>query len=150
MLPNFIMTVGIPGSGKSSWIKSLNKYIIVNPDSIRKELSGDISNQDVNNQAWILAKERTVAALIAGLDVILDATNVSTRHRRIFIKGLPPCNLKAKVFDVKPMIAYGRIANDIRLGVDRSNVPEKVVYRMYGEFIYTKKVLAQEGFKLIL
>lgn len=150
MLPNFIMTIGIPGSGKSSWIKSLNKYIIVSPDSIRKELSGDVSNQDVNNQAWLLAKERVVTALTARQDVILDATNVSTKHRRIFIKGLPPCNIKAKIFDVEPIVAYGRIANDLRLGVDRSNVPEEVVYRMYGEFLYTKKVLAQEGFKLIL
>jgi predicted kinase len=150
MKPDFIMTIGIPGCGKSTWIKTLSgEEALVCPDSIRKELSGDISDQTLNTKVWVIAKERVVGALKAGHDVILDATNVSTYHRNLFIKDLPPCTLLAKVFDVEPAVAYGRIAHDVKNGVDRSNVPEDVVYRMYGEFLYTKRVLSKEGFKLI-
>lgn len=152
MTPNLILTIGIPGCGKDTWIKSFNtreEYTVVCPDNIRKELTDNISDQSLNGKVWAIAKERVVYALKLGVNVILNATNVSTYHRNIFIDDLPPCNLLAKVFDVAPEVAYGRIAHDIRNGVDRSNVPEEVVYRMHGEYLYTVRVLKQEGFNLI-
>lgn len=156
-----IFTIGIPGSGKSAWVSSLKtKYYIVCPDEIRASM-GNISDQSLNNTVWLIAKEKIKTAFSLGHNVILDATNVNTKYRRNFIETFPPdgiqvseyfnkiCTLKAKLFDVDPEIAISRIKNDIASGRCRSNVPEDIVYRMYGEFLYTKKVISSEEFIII-
>ena len=154
--PDLIFTIGIPGSGKSWWIKNMLGYEVVSPDNIRSELS-DISDQSVDVQAWATAKERTAEYLKQGKDVILDATNLtptgrsSSADRKNFIKDLPPHNLKAKIFDIDPETAKKRIKEDIAKGRSRSNVPEDVVDRMYEDFKKTVHggMLKAEGFEII-
>jgi predicted kinase len=143
-----LLLIGIPGSGKSTWLKQLpGNFEIICPDQIRKRLSGgDISDQTLNVQVWEEAKKRTVEALQAGQDVVLDATNVNTTRRREFLAGLPECLKKAKIFDISPEEACQRIKADLEIWKDRAAVPDEIVYRMYGEFLYTEKVLESEGF----
>lgn len=148
--PNLIMLVGIPGSGKTRWlIKNQGTATTVSPDHIRRSISGSISDQSANIEVWANAKRHAIACLANAQDIILDATNVNTVFRRQFLENLPPCNLIAVTFDVKPETACKRIRKDMDEGLDRSDVPDYVVYRMYGDFLYTKKVLKSEGFKVI-
>lgn len=153
-LPRLILLVGIPGSGKSTWL-SVNHILdsrlfrIVCPDKIRKELYGDITDQSHNIEVWETAKARTINCLNDGINVILDATNVATSNRLSFIQGLPLCRKQAVLFKADPDQCWERIKKDIDSGKDRSNVPEQVIYRMYGEFLYTEKVIESEGFELI-
>lgn len=145
--PTFTILIGIPGSGKSTWIKENSKgYEIVCPDDIRTEICGDISDQSKNNEVWKLAKERIIEFLKNGKSVILDATNVNTKLRIQFMKDLPKCNKIAILFRVSPDVAFKRITEDILEHKDRSNVPEEVIYRMYGEYLYTEKVIREENF----
>ena len=150
-IPELIITVGIPGCGKSTWVNQHKAYVkklflykrlytlgrplcgafVVCPDDIRKELTGDITDQSKNNEVWEIAKTRVRAWLNNKYDVILDATNVSTKGRRSFIEGLPECKLFAQCFPIAPEEAYARIKKDLDNGVDRSVVPEELVYRMY-------------------
>lgn len=161
--PVFLVLIGIPGSGKSTWLAGLEKkslieakYVIVNnlsftvvcPDTIRQRLS-HISDQSQNDLVWQKAKERTIDRLERGVNVILDATNVNTSRRQEFIKGLPPCRKVAKVFSVGPEQACLRIKKDLDEKKQRSDVPEEAVYKMYGEFLYTIRVIASEGFELL-
>lgn len=150
MIPTLIMFIGIPGSGKSRWLHDHkpDNCIVLCPDTIRGQLSGDISDQTLNIEVWKQTSEITIRFLKNGTTVILDATNVNTMFRNDFISKLPECKLMAKVFEVKPDIAFKRIQRAIESGEERSNVPEYVVYRMYGEFLYTKKVLKSEGFEV--
>jgi predicted kinase len=151
-LPKLIMLVGIPGSGKSTCIntyKIQDEPIIVSPDNIRKELFGNITDQTHNIEVWVEAKKQTVECLLQGISVILDATNVNTTNRRNFLQGLPPCKLQAILFKANPGQCWERVKKDIDSGKDRSNVPEEVIYRMYGEFLYTEKVIESEGFEII-
>ena len=137
-----IMLIGIPGSGKSRWVKSYpGKVLVVSPDEIRRRQS-HVSDQSRNIDVWIQAKEETIEGLLKA-DVILDATNVSTSYRRSFLEGLV-CHKKAVIFPVDPVAAYKRVERDIRAGKDRARVPEEVIYRMFGEFLYTMKVIRDE------
>lgn len=142
-MPYFIMLVGIPGSGKSKWAKEVMSETtqVVCPDQIRKEISGNVGNQSVSVEAWAEAKSRTIFLLKEGKNVILDATNVNALQWQNFIGDLPECDLVAKLFEVDPEVACGRIAKDIENKVERTNVPDHAVYRYYGMYLYTKKVI---------
>ena len=152
MIPRLILLIGIPGSGKSSWLKCqrLDDFEIISPDQIRQEEFGDISTQANNIEVWYKAKVKTFDALNEGRSVILDATNVNTKYRLEFIAGLPTCKLQAKIFRDGPQECYERISRDLQAGRNRSNVPEETVFRMYGELLYTIKVIQSEGFEIIL
>jgi len=147
MKPTFVMTIGIPGSGKSTWVsrfRTLERFVVICPDKIRKKLTHDISNQALNIEVWAEAKKQVVEALRDDKTPILDACNVNTELRRDFLIDLPDCHKIARVFRMNPEIAYEHVSKDIQKGFDRSNVPESVVYRMYGEFLYTLKVVYDE------
>lgn len=152
--PSLIMTVGITGAGKSRWIQSLPKdeYVIVSPDDIRQELTGNMSDQTQNGKVWFLTKQRTIDALKASKSVILDATNVDRKNRKNFIQGLPAdIKLKAKIFEVDPEIAKERIRKQIERGENRSNVPPHVTDNMYQKFKSQSQPnhLEEEGFEII-
>lgn len=148
--PDLIFTIGIPGSGKSTWIRSQPGYMVVSPDGIREEL-GDISDQTKNPQVYATAKARVAEALKKGRNVILDSTNVEARRRQEFVRGLPNHKLKAKLFHVDPEEAKRRIREDLEKKVPRSNVPDYVVDRMYRYFQSTldEKQLESEGFLVV-
>lgn len=79
------ITVGIVGSGKSTYVKKLQaetNATVVCPDDIRQELTGDTANQSANG--IIFSKhvpERIKTGLAVG-DVIYDATNYNRKNRR--------------------------------------------------------------------
>ena len=144
--------IGIPGCGKDTWIaktfEALRGPYIVTPDDIRKEM-GDIDNQEDNHAVFNIAKGRITAALECGHDVVINATNINTGFRRQMLHEFKDYNIEAILFDVDPAIAYERISKDIFRYRCRADVPEYVVYRMYGEFLYVKKVIKDEGFNAI-
>ena len=154
MLADFIMMIGIPGSGKSTWIKENleeEEYHIVCPDLIRKELTGDITDFSEDKKVWAIAKERVKEALEQGQNVVLDATNVNKGYRLGFLKDLPPCHLKAKICEVDPETAKERISKDMADEKDRSAVPDEIIERMYKEFetFCSRSQLEKEGFEII-
>ena len=152
--PQFIMTVGIPGSGKSTWIGSQTEdesTIVVCPDLIREELTGSVSDQTQNGKVWWIAKQRVIEGLNSGKNVILDATNVDGKQRRKFLQGLPSgIGLKAKIFNVDPEEAKRRIKEQIDKGENRSDVPPHVIDKMQAKFENsTPEKLKEEGFEVI-
>jgi predicted kinase len=152
-LPIFIMTVGLSGAGKTPFVHSpeMKDFAIVCPDDIRKELTGDISDQSQNAKVWFLAKQRVIDALNSGRNVILDATNLDSNQRKNFIKDFPPVQLKAKIFHVEPEEAIRRIHKSLEEGKDRAKTPNSVIYKMYEKFKTqsTPEKLKEEGFELI-
>ena len=89
--PTFIMLVGIPGSGKSTYAKwLLNKNTkLFSSDAIRKELWGDENTQQEHFKVFSLMQERTLEALKNGYNVIYDATNLTRKSRRGVLSVLP-------------------------------------------------------------
>ena len=137
-MPLVVITVGIPGSGKSTWAKvfcSSSGYTRICPDDIREELTGSVSDQSKNALVWKTAYNRLAQAIEQKQNVIFDSTacNVNT------IKQLEEtCNGRAipifKIFNVDASEARKRIAEDLRKGINRSAVPDGIVERMNSAF----------------
>ncbi len=153
--PGFEMLIGIPGSGKSTYLRSISSdnIKIVCPDDIRRELTGNISDQSKNGEVWDKAKQDILNNISQGFYTILDATNVNTKARRNMLSlvksNFPDINTYATLFDADPEVSKQRIKKDITNKVDRSNVPDEVIDRMYQQYLETLNNINSEGFTRI-
>jgi len=114
--------VGIAGSGKSTYLKNIDKKYIVCPDNIRRELTGDVSNQSANEDVWTITKFLMKAKLTLYGKVYLDATNVNKWLRIEFMSDFNYCRKIAVVFNGDEETAIKRINGDITNNIDRSKV----------------------------
>lgn len=149
-LPDFIMLMGIPGCGKSTWAKEYvfkcdASFTIVSSDEIRRQLTGSVNDQSRNDEVWEVVLNQVVGHLKMGRNVILDATNVRSDHRRTFVRQLPPCNKYLKVIAITKAIAKNRISKDVAAGVDRSTVPDVIMEKMYASFLESQMAVKDEG-----
>lgn len=89
--------IGIPGSGKSTFVKEHPEMNVVCPDEIRQELFGDAENQEQGRKVFQIAFNRARKLLDAGQDVIFDSTNVRRKYRKDYFKKFPDVS-KVAVF----------------------------------------------------
>lgn len=135
----FIMLVGLPGSGKSTYANSLkNKYRIHSSDKIREEL-GDINDQSKNMKVFEILHKRIKDDLENGKNVCYDATNLSRKRRIAFIRELKhiPCKKECVLIATPFEECLKQNSNRDRI------VPEEVLYKMYKSF---QIPCEQEGF----
>ena len=126
----FIMLVGLPASGKSTYAKELSKIynaVIVSSDDMRKELFGDINCQDKNDYLFNQLKKRIKEFLRDGKSVIMDATNISSKKRKSFLVELTHISCRKECVIVATPYEECLKRNKLR---DRV-VPEEVIKRMY-------------------
>lgn len=77
------ITVGPPGSGKSTWVKRNYSLLpVISSDAIRLELCGDVNDQSKNVEVFDLAHQRIEDYLKRGKKVVFDATNLSFTERK--------------------------------------------------------------------
>jgi len=137
MLTAYI-TVSCPGGGKSTWAKNViagNKDIVlICPDSIRGELSGNEADQSVSGRAFALARERMEEALKNGKSVIIDSTAMYRKSRKDWIDIAKKYNAKiiAVVFEVTEQTAIERNAK--RASEGGRNVPTSVIRNMLAKY----------------
>lgn len=144
-----VVTVGLPASGKTSWVKGFiednkDKTIdIISSDKIREEIFKDIGDQNHNNEVFDIMKRRTKESLSQGHVVVYEATNISSKRRRALLKELKRYYDKA--------ICLFKYKNLLNCLVDNENrkkrVPSDVIYRMYRNFEIPHK---NEGFDEII
>lgn len=128
----FIMLIGLPASGKSSFCRAFEGnegQEIISSDTIRGELFGSEEDQNHNGEVFEVMRKRTLAALKAHKSVIYDATNLSAKRRTGFLKNLPNGVLKKAFVFVAPLeVLYARNAKRDR------HVPEDVIFNMMKRF----------------
>ena len=135
-MPKFYMLVGLPGSGKSTYSKTIEDAVIISSDALRKELYG--SEEELGNPFEEMIK-RTIDALKNGRDVVFDATNLNTKKRRHIVERIK------KYADYKKAIVIATPYTEcLKRNAERDrHVPEEVIKHMYMTFSMPCK---QEGF----
>lgn len=129
--PEFIMMVGLPGSGKSTYIeKYLRDCKVHSSDAIREELFGDVNNQRGNSKVFETLHKRVKEDLLAGNNVVYDATNIDRKRRKGFLQQLNNIPCYKKCILIATPYEHCLIQNDKR----ERNVPHDVIKRMYMNF----------------
>lgn len=122
-----ILTIGIPGSGKTTWAKKYlkehpNGTVIISSDEIRKELTGIEQCVDPSQNGLIHDEVRKRAKEILQSSselrkkwgtwptVIIDSTNVDIEEWEAY-KKLGSSVMIAKIFDTPPEQAFNNLQN---------------------------------------
>lgn len=128
--------VGISGSGKSTYIQNhlsgIPNLIIISPDDIRRELTGDVSDQSRNQEVFKLAEKRFISALYDSDDVVVDCMNLSVKSLKRWISLAKKVFFEDDVFTIirclsdslDPKLCRKRISADIKSGKDRSKTAD--------------------------
>ena len=136
--PILFIFVGLPGSGKSSIANELyvernrqtTKPNIFSSDELRKEMFGDINNNERNQELFVELHKRIKESLKNGEDAIYDATNVSKKRRTAFINELK--KIKCSKVCICVMAPYETCLSN---NAHRSrSVPDKVIRKFYLNF----------------
>lgn len=128
-MARFIMLVGIPGCGKSTYTKDKDA-VIVSSDATRKEFGYDQGQE--TGAVFEIMQKRSREALSKGEDVIFDATNLTRKRRMGILNGLNnvPCTKKCVLFTEPYEECLRR--NATRTGFDL--VPDDIMYTMLTNF----------------
>jgi len=130
-----ILPIGTSGSGKSTFIKSLpqENLVIIEPDAMRVEFTGDMNNKSKDKEIYIEAANRAIKAIKQGKQVVFDTTNLTKDKRTPFIeaiqKAIPTANIQYKLMELNPELAKQRIKAQLARGENRANVSDETIDR---------------------
>ena len=146
-----ILPIGTSGSGKSTFIKSLpqENLVVISPDDMRVEFTGDINNKSKDKEIYEEAAKRAVAAIQQGKQVVFDTTNLTKDKRRPFIeaikKAIPNANIQYKLMELNPELAKQRIKAQIARGENRANVSDETIDRHAESYKQMLEDIKSEG-----
>ncbi len=124
-MKEFVLMVGLPRSGKSTYVdKNLSSYQLVCPDDIRKGL-GVKHDRRIEPFVWAVVETQIRALMERGRSVVLDATNTLEHVRKRWIELAKSYGYIVKLIwiDTPLSVCLER--------AQRENFPEHVLLRMY-------------------
>ena len=137
-----VLSIGLPGSGKSTWFKRHN-ILPLSSDMVRILLFDDVTEQRFQDLVFSTLRSMLRARLLARRPWnYVDATNLSAHERRSWVKLAHDFGYEAHAvfFDVPPEVCIERNRRRDR------NVPEDVMQRMAAKLRPPK---FEEGFAKI-
>ena len=105
-----IVVVGLPGSGKSTWLEE-NNCSTLSSDELRRLLRDDPTDQTINGVVFGLLRKLLTMRIQLGAPVTyIDATNLTRKDRRAYIKiaDLYGCQAEALFFDTPIEVCLDR------------------------------------------
>ena len=145
-MANLYIMSGLPGSGKSTYALELSngKGIILSTDNIRETLTGSATNLSKDKDVWRVVYD-TLDNRLEDYDYIVDATNLSNKRRRTYLRYKNKFDKIILVYmDVPISIAKERNAHRDRV------VPNKVIDCMQKIKLDSKKDITNLGFDDII
>lgn len=151
-MPEIIMLVGAPCSGKSTWRRqnTSQNHVVLDTDSYIEARAreqgvayGDIFNQEFKNAERDM-QQRLRMAVAAGRDIIWDQTNLTRASRLRKLAQIPKFYARAaRVFmaDVEVLIQRNRD----RFNETGRTIPDRVIRDMVHSF---EMPTADEGYDL--
>lgn len=129
--PRIIVLVGLPGSGKSSYLDRLG-VTPISSDAVRHLLADDLTDQTIHARVF-----RTVRYLVRQRLAIrrpvtyVDATHLTPEERQPYIKiaNRCPCTVEALFFDVPLEVCLERNRTRARV------VPEGAIEMMAAKLV---------------
>lgn len=126
-----IVAVGLPGSGKSTYLAKLGAHAI-SSDAIRLQLTDDETDQTIHARVFATMRYMLTQRLELGRPVTyIDATNLTPDDRRPFLDLARKygCEVEALFFDIPLAICKARNTSRTRL------VPEHVLDQMAAKLL---------------
>lgn len=147
-MKRLVLLVGIPGSGKSTLSKRLTErgFLRLCADDIRQSLWGDAGEQKDPEKVFSIFFEQLDAAFAQEQDVVVDNTNINTKHRQPILKKAIEAgyqDIQLWVLDTPLEVCLER--NRVR---ERA-VPDEIVANMYSSVTGAGKPRSHEG-KIII
>ena len=163
MKKEIIFMIGIPGSGKSFYVKEINKfnkYKVISSDEIRLKKYGNNFSKETNNKVFDEFHKIFIHSMKNNENIILDATNLYKKDRKknFDLIDKEKYNVYAVNFEIdknkcidniiKRELYYrnNNINNYIRIGVNKKELME-IVNRMNR---FKHQPTKEEGFDGIL
>lgn len=147
-MTEFIMFVGLPASGKSTYTEKLKEqgYHIHSSDAIREELTGDVNAQDKNTDVFATLHQRVKDDLNNGISCVYDATNISMKRRKAFLDEIKKygCRKKCVLFVIPVEVCKERNANRER------KVPDEVFDKMIRQFDVPMRYEGWDAIEVVL